>query len=204
MPSRQEELKNQKEGREYEPYSTNQAIFVRGFSCNILTTKNVLRMTGKEYNQCVEQFADRVYRFIVKNMRNNDDAQDVVQNAFEILWKNHENVLFEKSRSYLFTVAYHNMIDQFRKKKMDSEITDEHIQMQGNSYQFTGGKDAVELGLSKLSEIQKTVVLLRDYEGYSYEEVGKITGLTESQVKVYIFRARTQLKNFLVSSENAI
>jgi len=161
-------------------------------------------MTGKEYNQCVEQFADRVYRFIVKNMRNNDDAQDVVQNAFEILWKNHENVLFEKSRSYLFTVAYHNMIDQFRKKKMDSEITDEHIQMQGNSYQFTGGKDAVELGLSKLSEIQKTVVLLRDYEGYSYEEVGKITGLTESQVKVYIFRARTQLKNFLVSSENAI
>lgn len=161
-------------------------------------------MTSQEYNKCVDQFADRVYRFILKNTRNSDDAQDVVQNAFEILWKNHENVDFTKSRSYLFTVAYHNMIDQFRKRKNEADLTEEHTQMQGRSSQFTGARDALELGLSKLPEMQKNVVLLRDYEGYSYEEIGEITGLNESQVKVYIFRARTALKNFLVTSENAI
>lgn len=161
-------------------------------------------MTVKEYNQSVELYADRVYRFIVKNMKNSDDAQDVVQNAFEILWKNHEEVSFEKSRSYLFTVAYHNMIDQFRKRKGDSDITDDQLQMQGSSYQFTGAREAIELGLKKLPGIQKTVVMLRDYEGYSYEEIGGITGLNEAQVKVYIFRARTTLKNFLVSAENAL
>lgn len=161
-------------------------------------------MTPLEYNKCVDLYADRVFRFIAKNTRNRDDAQDVVQNAFEILWKNHENVDYLKSKSYLFTVAYHNMIDQFRKKKNDTDITDDHLQVQGRSNQFTGAKDALELGLSKLPEMQKTVVLLRDYEGYSYEEIGKITELTESQVKVYIFRARTTLKNFLVTLENAI
>ncbi len=161
-------------------------------------------MTSQEYNKCVDQFADRVYRFIMKNTRNSDDAQDVVQNAFEILWKNHENVDFAKSRSYLFTVAYHNMIDQFRKRKNEADLTEEHTQMQGRSSQFTGARDALELGLSKLPEMQKNVVLLRDYEGYSYEEIGEITGLNESQVKVYIFRARTALKNFLVTPENAI
>ena len=161
-------------------------------------------MTVKEYNQSVELYADRVYRFIVKNMRNSDDAQDVVQNAFEIMWKNHTEVSFEKSRSYLFTVAYHNMVDQFRKRKGDSDISDEQLQMQGSSYQFTGAREAIELGLKKLPEIQKTVVMLRDYEGYSYEEIGGITGLNEAQVKVYIFRARTTLKNFLVSAENAL
>lgn len=161
-------------------------------------------MTSQEYNKCVDQFADRVYRFILKNIRNSDDAQDVVQNAFEILWKNHENVDFAKSRSYLFTVAYHNMIDQFRKRKNEADLTEEHTQMQGRSSQFTGARDALELGLSKLPEMQKNVVLLRDYEGYSYEEIGEITGLNESQVKVYIFRARTALKNFLVTPENAI
>ena len=109
-----------------------------------------------------------------------------------------------KSRSYLFTVAYHNMIDQFRKRKNEADITDEHNQVQGRSNQFTGAKDALELGLSRLPEMQKTAVLLRDYEGYSYEEIGQITGLNESQVKVYIFRARTALKNFLVTQENAI
>jgi RNA polymerase sigma-70 factor (ECF subfamily) len=161
-------------------------------------------MTPQEYNKCVDLYSDRVYRFIVKNMKNSDDAQDVVQNAYEILWKNHGSVEFEKSRSYLFTVAYHNMIDQFRKRKNESDITEEHEQVQGRSYQFTGARDALDIGLSKLPEMQKTVVLLRDYEGYSYEEIGKITGLNESQVKVYIFRARTTLKNFLVRTENAI
>jgi RNA polymerase sigma-70 factor (ECF subfamily) len=134
----------------------------------------------------------------MKNMKHSDDAQDVVQNAFEILWKNHENVDFEKSRSYLFTVAYHNMIDQFRKKKGETDIMDEHIQIQGSSYQYTGAKEALDIGLMKLPEMQKMVVLLRDYEGYSYEEIGTIAGLSESQVKVYIFRARKTLKNFLV------
>lgn len=161
-------------------------------------------MTPQEYNKCVDLYADRVYRFIVKNTRNSDDAQDVVQNAFEILWKNYQNVDYAKSRSYLFTVAYHNMIDQFRKRKNEADITEEHAQMQGRSNQFTGAKDALEMGLSKLPEMHKTVVLLRDYEGYSYEEIGEITGLNESQVKVYIFRARTALKNFLVTPENAI
>ncbi|MBK9730291.1 MAG: RNA polymerase sigma factor [Chitinophagaceae bacterium] len=161
-------------------------------------------MTPQEYNKAVDQYADRVYRFILKNIRNSDDAQDVVQNAFEIMWKNHEHVDYAKSRSYLFTVAYHNMIDQFRKRKNDADLTDEHTQVQGRSSQFTGAKDALELGLSKLPEMQKSVVLLRDYEGYSYEEIGEITGLNESQVKVYIFRARTALKNFLVTPENAI
>ncbi|MBA3648374.1 MAG: sigma-70 family RNA polymerase sigma factor [Chitinophagales bacterium] len=161
-------------------------------------------MTAQEYNKCVDLFADRVYRFILKNMKNSEDARDVVQNAFEILWKNHLSVEYDKCRSYLFTVAYHNMIDQYRKRKNDADITEEHMDVQGSSYQYTGAKEALEFGLTKLPEMQKTVVLLRDYEGYSYEEIGTITGLNESQVKVYIFRARTTLKNFLVRTENAL
>jgi RNA polymerase sigma-70 factor (ECF subfamily) len=51
--------------------------------------------------------------------------------------------------------------------------------------------------LTRLPEIQKTVITLRDYEGYSYEEIGEITGLNPSQVKVYIYRARVTLKNYI-------
>jgi RNA polymerase sigma-70 factor (ECF subfamily) len=48
------------------------------------------------------------------------------------------------------------------------------------------------------------LVLLKDYEGYSYEEIGQITNLSESQVKVYLHRARVQLKEYLVKVENVI
>jgi RNA polymerase sigma-70 factor (ECF subfamily) len=46
--------------------------------------------------------------------------------------------------------------------------------------------------------------MLKDYEGYSYDEIGKIMGLTESQVKVYLHRARLILKEYLVSPENVM
>ena len=62
----------------------------------------------------------------------------------------------------------------------------------------------LEQALDRLSETQKSLVLLKDYEGYSYEEIGRITGLNESQVKVYLHRARIQLKNYLVKPENVV
>jgi RNA polymerase sigma-70 factor (ECF subfamily) len=58
--------------------------------------------------------------------------------------------------------------------------------------------------LYRLSETQRSLVLLKDYEGYSYEEIAVITSLSISQVKVYLHRARIQLKNYLVKPENVL
>jgi RNA polymerase sigma-70 factor (ECF subfamily) len=58
-------------------------------------------------------------------------------------------------------------------------------------------KAVLNEALDRLPEIQKTVVLLRDYEGYNYAEIAEITTLSESQVKVYIFRARQTLKEYI-------
>jgi RNA polymerase sigma-70 factor (ECF subfamily) len=74
-------------------------------------------MTEKEYNQCVDLYADNVYRFILKNLRHEADAKDIVQGAFEKMWMNREQVDNLRSKSYLFTVAYNQMIDHIRKNK---------------------------------------------------------------------------------------
>src|SRR5215475_15539630 len=87
-----------------------------------------LFMTEKEYNECVTQYADNVYRFIVKNLRHEEDARDVVQTAFEKLWRNRNEIDPAKCKSYLFTVAYHQMIDHIRKVKrvqLKEEFRDE-------------------------------------------------------------------------------
>ena len=78
-------------------------------------------MTPKEYNHCVELYADRVYRFMLKNTREAAEAEDMVQNAFEVLWRNHEKVEVDKARSYLFSVSHHQMIDSLRKNKRMSK-----------------------------------------------------------------------------------
>jgi RNA polymerase sigma factor (sigma-70 family) len=161
-------------------------------------------MTEREYNECVTTYADNVYRFILKNIRHEEDARDVVQTAFEKMWNHREEVDNTKCKSYLFTVAYHQMIDHIRKVKRiklkdefkdDAKVTDAPVH---------NIKRVLERALARLSETQRSLVMLKDYEGYSYEEIGKITGLNESQVKVYLHRARLQLKEYLVKIENVI
>jgi RNA polymerase sigma-70 factor (ECF subfamily) len=161
-------------------------------------------MTEREYNNCVTEYADNVYRFILKNLRHEEDARDVVQTAFEKMWRNREDVDAQKCKSYLFTVAYHQMIDHIRKVKriqLKEEFSDEaRIQHQP----VNNLKKVLEEALSRLSETQRSLVLLKDYEGYSYEEISQIMSLNASQVKVYLHRARVQLKEYLVKMENVI
>ena len=161
-------------------------------------------MTAKEYNQCVTDYADNVYRFILKNLRHEEDARDVVQSAFEKLWMKREEVDTAKSKSYLFTVAYNQMIDFIRKHKRISLKDEFAEEVKVIEKPASNIKKILEMALQRLSETQRSLVLLKDYEGYSYEEIGQITGLNESQVKVYLHRARLQLKSYLVSPENVM
>lgn len=161
-------------------------------------------MTEREYNECVQQFADNVYRFILKNLRHQEDARDVVQSAFEKLWVNRDVVQIEKSKSYLFTIAYNQMIDFIRKQKR-IQLKDSFSETaKGSGSIGFSTKRILEEALSKLNETQRSLVMLKDYEGYNYAEIGEITGLNESQVKVYLHRARLQLKAYLVSIENVL
>lgn len=161
-------------------------------------------MTRGEYNQCVEALADGLFRFILKQTRNEHNAEDVVQNTFEILWKNHVEVAFEKAKAYLFKVAYHNMIDQIRKSKRMVLVEDLPQNEAGYEEVYSGVKEILEEALSKLPESQRAAILLRDYEGYTYEEIGKVLELNKSQVKVYIFRGRKTLQRYLVSPNKVI
>lgn len=164
----------------------------------------LLFMTEKEYNDCVRQWADNVFRFIVKNLRHEEDARDVVQTAFEKLWMARAEVEAAKSKSYLFTVAYNTMIDHLRKTKRVylGEAFSDGLRVSDRP--ANNARKVLEEALARLSETQRSLVLLKDYEGYSYEEIGQITGLSSSQVKVYLHRARIQLKAYLVKVENVL
>ena len=161
-------------------------------------------MTEQEYNNCVRTWSDNVYRFILKNLRHEEDARDVVQSAFEKLWRHRDEVDGTRAKSYLFTVAYHQMIDHIRKVKRISLHEEFPETAQVQSITQHGLKKVLERALDRLGETHRSLVLLKDYEGYSYEEIGQITGLNASQVKVYLHRARLQLKDYLVKVENVI
>lgn len=156
------------------------------------------------YNQIVDNYSDNLYRFVLKNIKNKDISQDIVQESFEKLWINRQKVESEKAKSYLFTTAYHLVIDHFRKDKREKILEKTDAKNHHHSISNPDVNEILQAALDKLPLLQKQLVLLRDYEGYSYQEIGEIASISESQVKVYLFRARKALKDYIGSIENVI
>lgn len=161
-------------------------------------------MTVPEYNQSIDDYSDGLYRFVLKNIGDEDRSRDIVQDTYEKLWIRISSVNPGKVKSYLFTAAYHTMIDMLRKEKRLASLEDQKIDVQADPDHYSGLKEVLDEALSHLPAHQKSVILLRDYEGYSYEEISNITGLSESQVKVYIFRGRMFLKRYLGKIETIL
>ena len=161
-------------------------------------------MTVDQYNESVDLYSDGLYRFILKSIRDTDKAKDIIQDSYEKLWVRVDEVNYEKVKSYLFSTAYHTMIDLIRKEKRITTMDGINQEIYVDVQKSPDLQNVLHEAVNRLPEIQRTVVMLRDYEGYSYEEIGEITNLNESQVKVYIFRARAFLKNYIGSLETVI
>lgn len=161
-------------------------------------------MTVKEYNRSVEEYADAVYRFIRGNLKDDHRANDIVQDSFEKLWMNVSEIEFPVVKSWLFSTAYNRMIDIIRKEKRMTgfeDIVQEEITYESG---YSDLNEILHKAIERLPEIQRTSILLRDYEGYSYKEIGEITGQTEAQVKINIYRGRISLKSFIGKIETIL
>jgi RNA polymerase sigma factor (sigma-70 family) len=161
-------------------------------------------MTVIEYNKSVEQFADPVYRFIRANLRDNDTSNDIVQDSFEKLWRHVAEIEYAVVKSWLFSTAYHTMIDIIRKEKRMTNLEKSYEYNLLDESQYNDLNEILHAAVQRLPDQQKTSVLLRDYEGYSYKEIGEITGQTEAQVKINIYRGRLALKTYIGSIETVI
>ncbi|MBN1387990.1 MAG: RNA polymerase sigma factor [Bacteroidales bacterium] len=152
-------------------------------------------MTPQEYNKAVEEYSDRIYRFVLKSMGEEERSKDIVQDCYEKLWMNVGEIEFSKAKAWLFSTAHNAMIDIVRKEKriITDDTPREDIYEQG----YTDLNEILHKCLGNLSEAWRSVILLRDYEGYSYREIGEITGQSEAQVKINIYRARMAMRKMI-------
>jgi RNA polymerase sigma factor (sigma-70 family) len=161
-------------------------------------------MTVKEYNRSVEEFADSVYRFIRANLKDEERSNDIVQDSYEKLWRHVSEIEYPIVKSWLFSTAYHNMIDIIRKEKKMTPLEESSDNIYIHESQYSDLNEILHSAIQRLPDQQKTSVLLRDYEGYSYKEIGEITGQTEAQVKINIYRGRLALKSYIGKIETLI
>ena len=143
------------------------------------------KVTVKEYNTTAEFYSDNVFRFILKNIRDEGKATDVVQDYLIKLWQKYDDIAFDKSKSYLFTTAYRTMLDLIRRDKKQGNLDELAEQSCSHQKHYTGLNELLQEALERLPENQRSDIMLRDYEGYDYGEIAEIAGLRLSQVKGY-------------------
>lgn len=154
-------------------------------------------MTSEDYNNAVNLHADGVFRFVLKNIKDEERARDIVQDSFEKLWIHHREIEASKVKSYLFSTAYHRTIDVLRKDQKQHFRETQQLPDDGHTKQYSDVEEVLNQAIQLLPADQRSVLLLRDFEGYSYKEISELTALSEAQVKVYIYRARVFLKNYI-------
>lgn len=159
-------------------------------------------MDTPAYNTCVHQWSDALYRFALRCFPDREDARDAVQAAFTALWEVRQSVPAEKAKAWLFQVTYRKSVDAYRHQSRHTGT--EALEAQSAAPASSHLRRTLDEALDRLDEQSRALVLLKDWEGYSYEEIGRIMGLGESQVKVYLHRARKTLKTYLISVENVL
>ena len=158
-------------------------------------------MTDDEYNVNIELWAGNVLRFSVWNCGDHMRGEDAMQEAFARLWEKRGEVTVEHALGFLLTVARRYLVDCFRH---DCVVETAHQELargadEGVECLDDGMDDEMVRALRQLPELQRTIMQLRDVEGYSYKEIAQMLQISDQQVQVYLFRARSKMKKLLAT-----
>jgi len=156
---------------------------------------------SKRYRQWVKEYQDQAWtvaRYILKDAQ---EAEDATQEAFVKLWNNQDSIDPERVRPWLMKVTRNGCLDRLRRRKESVEFDESHMSadingpMHGASVSETGAW--LKRAIGGLKEPYRSLVVLRDVNQHSYEEVAGMLELSLAQVKTYLHRARKQLREQL-------
>ena len=155
---------------------------------------------SREYQQWVRDYQDQAWSLARYLLKDASEAEDATQEAFIKLWHHRENVDPERIKPWLMKVTRNTCLDRLRRRKPETELTEVHeVEEHGPMADTAAGELGTWLkrAINGLKEPYRSLVVLRDIQQHSYEEVANATELSLSQVKVYLHRARKQLREQL-------
>jgi RNA polymerase sigma-70 factor (ECF subfamily) len=152
-----------------------------------------------EYNFVIDELSAQLYRYAFHFLRNQEDAKDIIQDVFEKMWLNRKTIELETVKPWLYRCAHNAMVNFIAKKSRTSYMSNQELPKTTSPFDSSfESMQVVDRMVSILPPTQKSIILLRDIEGYTYKEIGLILDLSASQVKVYLFRARMKIKKQLI------
>lgn len=156
------------------------------------------------YSYIVDKYKDIVFSIALKVLKNREDAEEIAQESFIKAYKSlHTFKGKAKFSTWMYRITYNTCISEVRKKKIrytstdDIQVGEEAEEMNFDGIPEENREKVVKAALEKLPEDEYTLVLLYYFEDQTIDEISKVTGLSESNAKVKLFRARKKLHTIL-------
>jgi RNA polymerase sigma-70 factor (ECF subfamily) len=172
----------------------------------------VRRVQAKDeiaFREIVERYQAKVFSIIYGILRNRNDAEDIAQQVFAKIYISIGKFDFRSSLlTWIYKITVNECYDYLRKKRVrklvyESDFSDDDVRLMENTEQSTESvrpvdttlaqRDLLMKLLDKISEEERTLILLKEVEGHSVEELAQMTGLNHNTIKVKLFRARQKL-----------
>jgi len=149
---------------------------------------------------------DKMYRFALRLLRDEDEAKDIVQEAMIRVWNKREEMhTYLNMEAWCMRVVRNLSLDRLKSKQYNSDSLDNSYNL---SYNGANPEQKTEIDntmenihnfIAKLPDKQRQIIQLRDIEGFSYQEIGEILNLDANNVKVNLFRARKSVREKLLN-----
>ena len=157
----------------------------------------------EQYQQAIAQYRQRVYSFAHYSLRAREDAEDITQEVFIKLWQNWQKIDHDKLNAWLMRVAHNAVIDLVRRRKNPAELIDDYAEPedQASTSEEASAKvdqeafrEELMSSICALDDPFRSIIIMRDVQGMSYTDIQHTLDMSESQVKVYLHRARRRLR----------
>lgn len=153
-----------------------------------------------EYRRAIETYRKRVFSLAFYSLRAREDAEDITQDVFIRLWQHWPKVDQTRLGAWLMRVTHNAVVDHLRRRRNERR----HVELdlvpgeviadttpEPESRQF---RQTLQGAIGGLADPQRSVLIMRDVQGLAYGEIEQALELSQSQVKVYLHRARRQLR----------
>lgn len=163
-----------------------------------------------KFKRHCRRYSDDVYRFARSILGNASDAEDATQEVLLRLWKHQDSIQRSDIRPWLLRTTRNHCIDEIRRHREllspDADetfnlIPDERTPSPAHAADHADLRQQIDLALDTLPENLRSVFVLYEVNGLRYREIADTLGIPINSVKVYLSRARTQLKQFFTIQE---
>ncbi len=165
-------------------------------------------MTTKEFKINLLPLKNKLFRMSLNLLNNRDDAEDAVQEVYIKIWKmQHKINSVKNTEAFMMTVARNHCLDKLKSKRerfisLNDNIINNVNSASSDANEQTELVDKVKHVIKQLPEQQRTIVHLRDIEGYDYDEIGEITGWDLNYLRVNLSRGRKKIKETILKLQH--